>query len=303
MKTRRSKFLITGILALLLVASVALLGGCDGSNNTDNSDSNSSTAQTSSGNGASSGNNATSTGTSSTKLTIGAAQVPHAEILEFIKPTLAKQGIEIEIVVPTDEGTLNQLTENGELDVNYFQHVPYLNAVVSERGFDLVSIGGIHLEPIGAYSDKFTKLEDITDNATVAITNDGTNEYRALKILEEAGFIKLKDDTNPATVTKSDIETYFKPLNIVELEAGLIVRTHDEYDLYISNTNRIIEGGLDANKFIFREAADSPYANVLVVKRDRASDTSIKALYDALRTTEVKDFIEQKYKGAVVAAF
>jgi D-methionine transport system substrate-binding protein len=241
--------------------------------------------------------------TEAVKLTIGAAQVPHAEILEFIKPTLAEQGIEIEVFVPTSEDTLNQLTENGEIDVNYFQHKPYLDSVVSEKGFDLVSVGGIHIEPIGAYSDRYTSVDQVPDDATVAIPNDGTNEYRALKILEDAGFIKLKADIEPATTTKGDIESYAKPLNIVELEAGLIVRTHDEYDLYISNTNRIIEGGLDPNTNLFREGADSPYANIIVVKGDRVDDEAVKALYDALRTPEVKQFIEETYNGAVVPAF
>ncbi|MDR2105906.1 MAG: metal ABC transporter substrate-binding protein [Coriobacteriales bacterium] len=243
------------------------------------------------------------TETPSTKLTVGAAQVPHAEILEFIKPVLAEQGIELEIVVPTSEEQLNQLTENGELDVNYFQHKPYLDSVVAEKGYDLVSVGGIHIEPIGAYSDTHTSKDQIPDDATVAIPNDGTNEYRALKILEEAGFITLKDSIDPATTTKGDIESYLKPLNIVELEAGLIVRTHDEYDLYISNTNRIIEGGLDPNTNLFREGADSPYANIIVVKSDRVKDEAVQALYDALRTPEVKEFIEDTYNGAVVPTF
>jgi D-methionine transport system substrate-binding protein len=292
MKTPRNKkkVLATG-LVLLAILIGALLVACDSGK----------PAETT-GN-ATGGENGGAAAEETTKLVIGAAQVPHAEILEFIKPTLAEQGVEIEIIVPTDESSLNQQTENGEIDVNYFQHKPYLDSVVGEKGFDLVSIGGIHIEPIGAYSDVYKSKEEIPDNALVAIPNDGTNEYRALKILEDAGFIKLKADIDPVTTTKGDIETYIKPLEIVELEAGLIVRTHDEYDIYISNTNRIIEGGLNPNTNLFREGADSPYANIVVVKSDRANDPAVKKLYDALRTPEVKQFIEDKYSGAVVAAF
>ncbi|MDR1712859.1 MAG: metal ABC transporter substrate-binding protein, partial [Coriobacteriales bacterium] len=207
------------------------------------------------------------------------------------------------IIVPTDESSLNQQTENGEIDVNYFQHQPYLDSVTAEKGYDLVNVGGIHIEPIGAYSDTITSKADIPDGALVAIPNDGTNEYRALKILEEAGFITLKADIDPVTTTIDDIATNTKNLQIVELEAGLIVRTHDEYDVYISNTNRIIEGGLDPNKNLFREGADSPYANIVVVKSANAKSPAVKILVDTLKTDEVKEFIEEQYKGAVVPAF
>ncbi|MDR3315532.1 MAG: metal ABC transporter substrate-binding protein [Coriobacteriales bacterium] len=236
-------------------------------------------------------------------LKVGAAQVPHAEILEFIKPTLAEQGIELEIIVPTDESSLNQQTENGEIDVNYFQHEPYLNSIVAEKKFDLVSVGGIHVEPIGAYSEKYASKEELPENAVIAIPNDGTNEYRALVILEKNGFIKLKSTIDPVTTTVNDIESYTKPIQIVELDAGIIARSGDEFDAYITNTNRIIEAGIDPNTNIFREGADSPYANIIVVKSDRVDDPAVQALYAALTTEDVKKFIEEQYKGAVVPAF
>lgn len=242
-------------------------------------------------------------GTETTKLIVGAAQVPHAEILEFIKPTLLEQGVEIEIIVPTDESALNQQTDSGEIDVNYMQHKPYLDSVVAEKKFDLVSIGGIHIEPIGAYSDKYTSVADLPDNAVVAVPYEGTNEYRALVILEEEGLIKLKADIDPVTASKNDIESYLKPLDIQELEPGLIVQSHDQFDLYITNTNRVIEYGLDPTKFLFREGTDSIYSNIIVVKSDRANDPAVKILYNTLRSPEVKQFIDDKYNGAVVAAF
>jgi D-methionine transport system substrate-binding protein len=293
------------LLALTLVLSLALAGGllaaCGSGTAADNA--------SGSGDGGNSAANDSqpASGQPSKEnpvtLRIGAAQVPHAEILESIKPALAEKGVNIEIIVPTDESSLNQLTDNGEIDVNYFQHKPYLDSVVAEKGFDLVSVAGIHIEPIGAYSDRYSSKEQLPDGATVAIPNDGTNEYRALRILEEAGLITLKDGIDPVTTTKDDIASYVKPLEIVELEAGLIVRTHDEYDLYISNTNRIIEGGLDPNTNLFREGADSPYANIVVTRTDRAKDPAVLILVDGLKTAAVKKFIEDSYKGAVVAAF
>ncbi|MDR2493272.1 MAG: metal ABC transporter substrate-binding protein [Coriobacteriales bacterium] len=287
---RRAQTAFALAAALLLVLSAALLAGCASEAQADDS-------------GSTPAGGTSSTPAAATKLVVGAAQVPHAELLEFVKPALAEQGVDLEVIVPTDESNLNQLTENKEIDVNFFQHKPYLDSVVAEKGYQLVSVGGIHVEPIGAYSDRYASTAQLPDNATVAIPNDATNEYRALRILEEAGLIKLKSNIDPVTTTKGDIESYLKPLTIVELEAGLIVRTHDEYDLYITNTNRVIEGGLDASSYLFREGANSPYANIVVTRAERANEPAVQALYRALRTPEVKSFIEDKYQGAVVPAF
>jgi D-methionine transport system substrate-binding protein len=243
---------------------------------------------------------------SAAKLVVSAAAVPHAELLEFVKPKLAEQGIDLEIITIDEAagGTLlNEQTDNGENDVNFFQHVPYLNSIIAEKGFDLAPAGNIHVEPIGFYSTKYRSKDDIPAGAKVAIPFDATNEYRALKVLENNGFIKLKPDILNFTATKQDIAEYIRISAIEELDASLVIRLGDQFDGYISNTNRILEAGIDANTALFREDKDSPYANVLVTKSSRVNDPAVMALKNALQTDDVRKFIEEKYKGAVVPAF
>jgi D-methionine transport system substrate-binding protein len=243
---------------------------------------------------------------SAAKLVVSAAAVPHTELLEFVKPKLAKQGIELEIITIDEAagGTfLNEQTDIGENDVNFFQHVPYLNSIIAEKGFDLAPAGNIHVEPIGFYSTKYRNKDDIPANAKIAIPFDATNEYRALKVLENNGFIKLKSDIVNFTATKQDIEEYIKVSVIEELDASLVIRLGDQFDGYISNTNRILEAGIDANTALFREDKDSPYANVLVTKSSRVNDPAVVALKNALQADDVRKFIEERYKGAVVPAF
>ena len=238
-------------------------------------------------------------------LTIAADAVPHTELLEFVKDDLAKQGITLDIITLSGDSyaTANEQTANGEFDANFFQHVPYLNSVVNEKGFKLVSIGGIHVEPIGFYSTKYKSVSEIPEDATFAIPNDATNEYRALKILEQNGFIKLKSTIENYSATIADIETYIKPITLVELDSANIIRVNDEFDGYITNTNKILEAGIDPNSALFREGADSPYANILVTATDRANDPALLAVVSALRTEKVRAFIEDTYKGAVIPAF
>jgi len=240
------------------------------------------------------------------KLRVSAAAVPHTELLEFVKPKLAEQGIDLEIIT-IDENVggalLNEQTNNGENDVNFFQHVPFLESVKAEKNFDLAPAGNIHVEPIGFYSAKYKTKAEIPDKAKIAIPYDATNEYRALKVLEDNGFIKLKTDIVNFTATKQDIAEYVKPIEIIELDAGIIIRGAEELDGYITNTNRILEAGIDANTALFRENKNSPYANVLVTKTARVNDPAVVALKNALTTEDVRKFIADKYKGAVVPAF
>ena len=165
-------------------------------------------------------------------LTIAADAVPHTELLEFVKDDLAKQGITLNIITLSGDSyaTANEQTADGEFDANFFQHLPYLNSVISEKGYKLVSIGGIHVEPIGFYSTKYKSVSEIPDKATFAIPNDTTNEYRALKILEQNGFIKLKSTIQNYSATVADIETYIKPITIVELDSANIIRVNDQFD-------------------------------------------------------------------------
>jgi ABC-type metal ion transport system, periplasmic component/surface antigen len=235
-------------------------------------------------------------------LKVLADQVPHSELLEFVKPKLAEEGINLEVtILQNDHG--NEDTDNGEFDVNFFQHVPYLDSVKKEKGYDLASAGNIHVEPIGFYSAKHKSKEEIKDGAVIGIPNDVTNEYRALKILEENGFIKLKSGLEAYSATVKDIAEYTKKITIKEIDSAQLIRLQNDFDGYITNTNKILEAGIDPNTALFREGKDSPYANILVTKTSRINDPAIVALKNALTTEEVRKFIEDKYKGAVIPAF
>ncbi len=235
-------------------------------------------------------------------LKVLADQVPHSELLNFVKPKLAEQGVNLEItILQNDHG--NEDTDNGEFDVNFFQHQPYLDSLKKEKGYDLANAGNIHVEPIGLYSVKYKTKEEIPEGAVIGIPNDVTNEYRALKILETNGFIKLKSDLPEHAATVKDIAEYIKKIEIKEIESAQLIRLKDDFDGYITNTNKILEAGIDANSALFREGKDSPYANILVTKSSRVNEPAVAALKNALTTEEVRKFIEEKYKGAVIPAF
>lgn len=226
--------------------------------------------------------------------------VPHSEIIEYVIPKLEEQGIKIELVSTAADSTTNEKLNAGEIDFNYFQHDPYLQSEIEANGFDLVNAGGIHVEPITAYSDKYASTEEIPENAVVAIPNDATNEYRALRILELNGFIKLDPsvaDTLAASV--DDITEYVKPLEIVELDSAQIIPTKDDYDFFITNTNKALEAGITSTR-LFSEGADSPYANIIAVRTEDKDNPAIQALVAALLEEDTQKFIEDKYNGAVI---
>jgi D-methionine transport system substrate-binding protein len=239
-----------------------------------------------------------------TKLVVQADIVPHAELLEFVKPRLAAAGIDLEVNTRTDSSLANEQVATGELDANFFQHEPYLSSIIAERGFDLVNAGNIHVEPIGAYSEKYSSVDQIPATAIIAVPNDATNEFRALTILEQAGFITLKKGTDVyQTTVANTVDRYLKPIKLQELDSALILRVRPDFDVYITNTNKVLEAGIDTTKALFREGKDSPYANIIAVKKSRAGDPAITALVSALRSEEVRAFIEGRYKGAVIPAF
>jgi D-methionine transport system substrate-binding protein len=228
---------------------------------------------------------------------------PHSELLNYIAPILEKQGITIEIVSTAADSTWNEKTENKEVDFNYFQHLPYLESENEANGYDLVSVGSIHVEPISAYSNKYTFVDQIPDDAKIVIPNDPTNEYRALKILEEAGFIKLDpaaEDSLQADIT--NITEYVKPVTITQIDSAQIIGHANHFDIYITNTNKALEAGVDTTKYLFRENADSPYGNIVVTRADRANDPAILAVVKALQSESTRAYIEATYKGAVVPA-
>lgn len=229
-----------------------------------------------------------------------AAAVPHAELIELVEPDLEKEGVKIDLVSTVEDATTNAKLASGEIDFNFFQHEPYLQSENEANGFDLISVGAIHVEPITAYSDKYTETSQIPDDAVVAIPSDGTNEYRALLILEQNGFIKLKSETSELlSATTNDIETYLKPIKIIELDGDQIIPTKADYDFYITNTNKALEAKVTSHK-LFSEGTDSPYANIVAVRAEDKDDPAIIKLVKALKSDKVKEYIEKTYDGAVV---
>jgi len=244
----------------------------------------------------------TSTATTVVKLKGLADLVPHNDLIEFVKPQLKAQGIEIEIVSTAADATWNENVDKGDVDFNFFQHLPYLNEYNEANGSKLVNAGYIHVEPISAYSEKYKTVAEVPANAKVVVPNDATNEYRALRILEIAGFIKLDPKLKELKASVKDIVEYTKPIKITEVESAQIIGLAKDFDVYIVNTNKALEAGIDTTKTLFKEGEDSPYANIIAVKADKANDPAIKALVKALQSDETRKFIEGKYKGAVIPA-
>ncbi|MED1799270.1 MetQ/NlpA family ABC transporter substrate-binding protein [Brevibacillus porteri] len=236
-------------------------------------------------------------------LKVGAAPVPHAEILEFIKPKLKEQGVNLEVVVLDDEGQLNPALKEKQIDANFFQHVPYLDSVKNEQAYDFVVTTKVHVEPIGFYSDKLGSKDEIKEGAKIGIPNNPSNEYRALILLQEQGWIKLKGGLTNYAATPKDIADNPKKLEFVEVEAATLPRVLPDLAGAVINTNIVLEAKLDPKSALFREGANSPYANVITVGKGDENREEIKKLDAALTSAEVKKFIEDKYGVAVVPAF
>ena len=239
-------------------------------------------------------------------ITVAASPSPHAEILEVAKEVLAEQGINLDIKVFNDYVIPNTATESGEVDANYFQHTPYLDDFNKENGAHLVPVASIHYEPFGIYAGKTNSLDALADGAKVSVPNDTTNEARALLLLEAQGLIKLKDGAG-LSATKLDIVENPKNLDIEEIEAAQLPRTLSDVDIAVINGNYAIDAGLSVSDALAVEAQDSEaaktYANILVVKDGNQENDDIKALVSALESDKVKEFIQQKYNGAVVPMF
>ncbi|UXH78010.1 MetQ/NlpA family ABC transporter substrate-binding protein [Roseateles amylovorans] len=240
---------------------------------------------------------------SAEKLSVAATAVPHAEILNLIKPELAKQGVELEVKVFTDYVQPNVQVAEKRLDANFFQHKPYLNEFNKGKGTDLVAVAAVHVEPFGAYSTKHKTLAALPEGGTVALPNDPTNGGRALLLLDKAGVIKLKDKSNILATTKDIVENP-KKLKFREIEAATLPRILPQVDLALINTNYALEAKLNpAKDALAIEGSESPYANWLVTRADHQNAPAVKKLAAALQTEQVKRFIQTQYKGAVVPAF
>jgi D-methionine transport system substrate-binding protein len=253
--------------------------------------------------GCSGGDNGGKDGAAEATLTVAATPVPHAEILKEIKPLLAKQGVNLEIKVFTDYVQPNMQVAQKQIDVNFFQTEPYLDAFNKERGTDLVKVIGVHIEPFGAYSKKYHAIDQLPDGANVVIPNDPSNNSRALLLLAKHGLITLKNP-NDRLATLKDVATNPKNLKFRELEAAMLPRVLDEVDLALINTNYALAAGLSPVKdALLIEDKDSPYVNFLVSRPDNKDDPRVQKLAAALTSPEVKAFIEKNYGGAVLPAF
>ena len=237
-------------------------------------------------------------------LTVGATPEPHAEMLNLVKDDLAKQGITLKVVEFTDYVTPNEALESGQIDANFFQHIPYMDSFNKEKGYHLVNAGGIHVEPVALYSKKVSKLADLPEGATVAIPNDPTNEGRALLLLQSAGLLKLKASAG-ITATPLDIESNSKKLKFREIEAASLPRVLNDVDAAVINGNYAIPAGLSATKDgLIVEGKDSPYVNIISVKAGNENKAAVKALVKALQSQEIKDFVSSRYPdGEVVIVF
>lgn len=239
------------------------------------------------------------------KVTIkfGVTPVPHGEIAEIIKPMLAKQNIDLQVVEFNDYVQPNMALNDKSLDANFFQHEPYLTNFCKEHKLKLKNVAGIHIEPMGIYSKKIKDLKDVPNGAVIAIPNDPTNGGRALMLLDKAGVLKLKDAKN-VQATVQDIASNPKNVKIQEVEAAQAPRTLDDVTLAVINTNFAMQVNLVPTKdALFIEDKTSPYVNVLAVRDGDEKRPEIQALIKVLQSKEVKDFIASKYKGAIVAAF
>ncbi len=235
---------------------------------------------------------------------VGASPVPHAEILEIVKPELEKDGIKLEIVEFNDYVQPNLATNDKEIDANFFQHEPYLKNFVTEHPeLKLANVLGVHVEPMGIYSHKIKNINEVKDGAQVSIPSDPTNGGRALLLLERAGLLKLKDGVG-AAATVQDVVDNPKHLSFKEIEAPQLPRTLDDVDISVINTNWAMQADLVPTRdALFMEDKTSPYVNILVVRQGDENRPEIQALMKALHSEAVKNFINEKYKGAIIPAF
>ncbi|MDQ0273034.1 MetQ/NlpA family ABC transporter substrate-binding protein [Cytobacillus purgationiresistens] len=272
--------------ALLIVAVALFIAACGTSDENDN------------GSGDGEGSSETTT------LKIGASNVPHAEILNEAKPLLEEKGIELNITTFQDYVLPNQALESKDIDANYFQHIPYLESQKAEHGYDFTNAGGIHIEPIGVYSEKYESLDDLPEGATIIMSNSIPDHGRILTMLEKEKLITLNPDVEKTEATLEDIKDNPKKLKFdTEYEASLLpqIFNNGEGDAVLINSNYAIDAGLNPlEDAIAIEAEESPYVNVIAVRSGDENKEEIKALLEVLHSKEIQDFILEQYKGAVV---
>ena len=299
MKKRVLSSILAGVLA------VSVFAGC-GSKTEDNSQAAADNSTTPATEAAAEESTEAAGGTVESKgtITVAASATPHAEILAAAKPILAEQGWDLEVTEFDDYVLPNEVVESGEMDANYFQHVPYLDSFNEEKGTHLVEVGKIHYEPFGIYPGTKSSLDDIADGDVIAVPNDTTNEERALLLLQDNGIITLKDGAG-LEATVNDIAENPYNVEIQELAAESVARVADEVAYVVLNGNYALQAGFSVAKdALAYEKSDSEaaktYVNVIVVKEGNENNEGVKALVDVLKSDEIKKFINDTYDGAVI---
>lgn len=249
-------------------------------------------------------NESSGSGTEETTIKIGASNVPHAEILEFAQPILEEEGITLDITTYNDYVIPNVALDEGEIDANYFQHIPFFDAAVEENGYDFVNAGSIHIEPLAIFSQRYESLEDVEDGATVLVSNNQADWGRVIGIFQEAGLVTVKDGVDLTTATFDDIDENPKNLKFeYENDPALMTTLYqqDEAELIAINSNFAVDQDISPlDDSIAIESSSSPYANIIAVRSEDAEDPAILKLIEVLKSEEVQDFILEEWDGAVV---
>ncbi|ART77903.1 methionine ABC transporter substrate-binding protein [Sutcliffiella horikoshii] len=241
------------------------------------------------------------------KLVIGASNVPHAEILEEAKTLLEEQGIELDIQTYTDYIIPNQALRDKDIDANFFQHEPYLKSQIEENDYEFVSAGGVHIEPIGVYSQEYDSLEELPEGAEILMSNSVADHGRILAMLEEKGLITLKEGVEVTSASVDDIEENPKNLEFnTQFEAAFLPQAYlnGDGDAVLINGNYALGADIDPEKeaIALESGENNPYVNLIVVREEDKDNEQIKALVEVLQSDEIKAFIEEEYKGSVLPA-
>lgn len=237
-------------------------------------------------------------------LRVGATAVPHAEVLEFLKETLAEEGIDLQVTVFTDYVTPNRALADGDLDANYFQHRPYLARQNEEHDYGLTEVTGVHIEPMGGYSKEYNSIDELPDGATILHPDAVSEEGRVLALLEEKGLIKLADGVG-FNGTVRDIVENPRNFQFQGIEAAMLITAWVDADLAVINTNYALEAGLSPgdDSLVIESPDNNPYVNVLAVIEGNEDNPAVQKLAELLNSDAVRQFIEEQYNGAVLPAF
>ncbi|GAA4529290.1 MetQ/NlpA family ABC transporter substrate-binding protein [Brachybacterium paraconglomeratum] len=241
-----------------------------------------------------------------TTIRIAATPLPHMEILNFVKDNLAADaGLDLDLQEQTEYPIPNRLLSEGEVDANFFQHLPYLETEIAENGYELTPFKGVHIEPLGIFSESLTSLDEIEEGAAVGVPNDPTNRGRALALLAAEGLLALMDGIEPTEATIDNIAENPKQLKFTEVDAALLPRTLGDYAIAVINGNYALEADLSPaeDALVLESGEDNPYANMLVVRTADVENEALKKLDELLHSEDVRAFIEETYSGAVIPAF